>query len=183
MGKVLELNETKLSSVTNNNQVLLILDSVAKNSLDYPVSFSGKTFTYKTKNTLEQRDLKAVIKAKSCNSELNVDFINQTTVTGSNRNSNMAEIFIPKSVLRDQNLTSAKMVVYAFKDDRLFPQTQNNMVDKGVKQQLASVIMATSIFNRTIKNTRENIRITFKTNSMDSARSAKCMYWHFDKGN
>ena len=189
MGKVLELNKTQLSTVANNNQVLLILDTVAKNSLDYPVSFSGKSFTYNTQTTLGQRDLNAVIKAKSCNSKFNVDFINKTGAARSNTISNMAEIFIPKSVLRDQNLTSAKMIVYAFKDDRVFPykddgvfsQTQNNMVDGDVSQQLASIIMATSIFNRTIKNTREDIQITFKANSMDEARIAKCMYWHLDK--
>ena len=189
LGNVLELNQTQLSSVSNK-EVLLVLDTVAKNSLDYPVSFSGKTFTYSTYNTLGRRDLQAVIEAESCYSELNINFINQTTVASDNKLSKMAEVFVPQSVLKDQNITSAKMVVYAFKDDGVFPykddgvfpKTQNNMVDKVVKHQLSSIIVATSIFNRTIKNTRENIQITFKISSMDEARKAICMYWQFDKG-
>ena len=196
----MKLNETQLSSVANNRKILKVLDVVAKNSLDYPVSYASEMFTFSTYESLGNKDLTAVVKSKFCDySVMNIDFMN-TTVTNSNHinkvsSSDMAEIFIPKTVLSDQNISLARMVVYAFKNDRVFPynddgeilQSGNSVTVKNddksrIKQKVSSIIMATSIFNRTVKNTRENIEITFKLKSMVEAKNALCMYWEYDEG-
>ncbi|XP_066916357.1 adhesion G-protein coupled receptor G6-like [Clytia hemisphaerica] len=193
LDNILHLNTTILSTSSNNKQILDVIASVAKNSLDNPVSYNGPEFTFATAKVSDKRDLKAIITSDPDSSTcklktMEVQFTDLVTTSNktNTQTSKMVEIFIPKSILKNQNISSANMIVHVFRKDKIFPQeidkeiTSNNLEKRRIRK-VTSLIMATSLYNKSISNTKEKIKITFKLKTMGEAKNALCTYWQEDK--
>jgi len=185
-----KLNRSIVSTHQTNKQILDILNNVASNSLDQPVSYAGTSLTFSTTKVNDNQDFTAVVgTARNQNSKLSIQFSNVDSVTnGNTTQSNMAEISIPESVIRQYNLIATDVVVSAFREGKIFPKTEiqveptSQTTSDSMEQTVASYIISTSFYNRSVKNAIEDIKVKFRMNNLSDAEKGVCSYWEENKG-
>ena len=186
----MKLNETIVSTHQTNKHVLDILDNVASNSLGQPVSYSGTSLTFSTTKVKDNREFTAAVDTLSTsNRKLSIRFRKTDSATnGNTTQTNMAEISIPESVIRQYNLTSTDVVVSALRDGKIFPKTDtrtsttSETTSDSMEQTVGSYIIATSFYNRSVQNTIEDIEVKFRMSNLSDAEKGVCSYWEENKG-